>query len=276
MKEIISIGPIHIYFFGLMIAIGMITGSFFAIKQANKRGISEDTILNVIIIVIISGIVGARLFYILFYNPSFYFSNPSEIIKINEGGLSIHGGIFSAIIAGFIYSRKSKISFFKLADIVALSLPLAQGIGRIGCDVFGKPMLGNFPWGINYGGQIVHPAQVYEFVLDYILFIVLWRRSYKQKFEGELFIVYLISFSVIRGVVEFFRINPVVWGPFSISHVLSLVLVIIGLILYKFLSNKSKVKINPNSDDNLKLSTSIITLVVLIATSLSIFYLVQG
>jgi len=276
LKEIISIGPIHIYFFGLMIAIGMITGSFFAIKQANKRGISEDTILNVIIIVIISGIVGARLFYILFYNPSFYFSNPSEIIKINEGGLSIHGGIFSAIIAGYIYSRKSKISFFKLADIVALSLPLAQGIGRIGCDVFGKPMLGNFPWGINYGGQIVHPAQVYEFVLDYILFIVLWRRSYKQKFEGELFIVYLISFSVIRGVVEFFRINPVVWGPFSISHVLSLVLVIIGLILYKFLSNKSKVKINPNSDDNLKLSTSIITLIVLIATSLSIFYLVQG
>lgn len=86
--------------------------------------------------------------------------------------------------------------------------------------------------GINYGGQIVHPAQVYEFVLDYILFILLWRRSYKQKFEGELFSVYLIAFPIIRGVVEFFRFNPVIWGPFSISHLLSLILVMIGLVIY--------------------------------------------
>lgn len=277
MKELFSFGPIHIYFFGLMIAIAAIVGGAFAIKQGEKRGINEDTMFNLIIIVVISGVLGARLFYILFYNPSFYFSNPGEIIKIDEGGLSIHGGIFSAIVAGYIYSIKSKISFFKLADIAVIGIALAQGIGRVGCDVFGKPMTNIMIWGINYNGQILHPAQVYEFILDYILFIILWRRSYKKKFEGELFVIYLIAFPIIRGIVEFFRINPVVWGPFSISHLLSLVLVIIGLGTYMILYKRSTEKINIDIEENkFKLITSILYLVALILVSIFIFYFVQG
>ncbi|PRR69773.1 prolipoprotein diacylglyceryl transferase [Clostridium thermopalmarium] len=276
MKELFSFGPIHIYFFGLMIAIGIIAGGAFAIKQGKKRGIDEDSILNLIILVVISGIVGARLFYIVFYNPSFYFSNPSEIIKIDEGGLSIHGGIFAAIIAGYIYSVKSKLSFFKLADIAAMALPLAQGIGRVGCDVFGKPMINIMPWGILNNGQVVHPAQVYEFILDYILFVFLWRRSFRKKFEGELFVIYLVAFPIIRGIVEFFRINPVIWGPFSISHLLSLVLIIIGLIACKLILNKSKEKMDTIIKDEVKTSTLIFYLFALILVSLSIFYFVQG
>lgn len=276
MKELFSMGPVHIYFFGLMIGIGIVAGSIFAIKQAEKRGISEDIMLNLIMIVVISGILGARLYYILFYNPSFYFSNPREIIKISEGGLSIHGGIFSAVAAGYIYSIKSKIPFLKLADITVMGVALAQGIGRVGCDVFGKPMTNIMPWGINYNGQVLHPAQVYEFILDYILFIFLWRRSYKKKFEGELFIIYLIAFSVIRGIVEFFRINPVIWGPFSISHLLSLGLVIIGLIVYKLISKSSMGNINSFMQNRVKLRTSVLHLFALIVLSLFIFYFVQG
>ena len=275
MKELFSIGPIHIYFFGLMIAIAAIAGGAFAIKQGEKRGINEDTIFNLIMIVLISGVLGARLFYILFYNPSFYFSNPGEIIKIDEGGLSIHGGIFSSIAAGYIYSVKSKIPFFKLADITVMGVALAQGIGRVGCDVFGKAMTNIMPWGINYNGQILHPAQVYEFILDYILFIILWRRSYKKKFEGELFVIYLIAFPIIRGIVEFFRINPVVWGPFSISHVLSLVLVIIGLIIYRILYKKNSQE-NVNIENKINLTTMIFYLIALIVISIFIFYFVQG
>ncbi len=276
MKELFSIGPIHIYFFGLMIAIAAISGGAFSIKQGEKRGVNEDIIFNLIIIVVISGVLGARLFYILFYDPSFYFSNPGEIIKINEGGLSIHGGIVSAVVAGYLYSIKSKISFLKLADIAVVGIALAQGIGRVGCDVFGKPMTNIMIWGINYNGQILHPAQVYEFILDYILFIILWRRSYKKKFEGELFVIYLIAFAIIRGIVEFFRINPVIWGPFSISHLLSLVLVIIGLIIYMLLSKKSKEDINIVTENKINLVTMICYIIGLIILSIFIFYFVQG
>ena len=276
MKELFSFGPIHIYFFGLMIAIAAIAGGAFAIKQGEKRGINEDIMFNLIIIVLISGVLGARLFYILFYDPSFYFKNPGEIINIDEGGLSIHGGIFSAIVAGYVYSIKSKIAFFKLADIAVMGIALAQGIGRVGCDVFGKAMINIMPWGINYNGQILHPAQVYEFILDYILFIILWRRSYKKKFEGELFVIYLIAFPIIRGIVEFFRINPVVWGPFSISHLLSLVLVVIGLVSYILLSKKTNEDCAIFKDTKISSATMIFYLIALIAVSIFIFYFVQG
>lgn len=276
MKELFSFGPIHIYFFGLMIAIAAIAGSAFAIKQGEKRGINEDIMFNLIIIVVISGVLGARLFYILFYDPSFYFSNPEEIIKINEGGLSIHGGIFSAVVAGYIYSIRNKISFLKLADIAVAGIALAQGIGRVGCDVFGKPMTNIMIWGINYNGQILHPAQVYEFILDYILFILLWRRSYKKKFEGELFVIYLIAFAIIRGIVEFFRINPVIWGPFSISHLLSLALMIIGLVIYILLSKRTKEDFSIVTENKINLMTMIFYLIALIAVSIFIFYFVQG
>jgi phosphatidylglycerol:prolipoprotein diacylglycerol transferase len=277
MKELFSFGPIHIYFFGLMIAIAVIIGGGFAIKQGEKRGINEDIMFNLILIVVISGVLGARLFYILFYDPLFYFSNPGEIIRINEGGLSIHGGIVSAVVAGYLYSIKSKISFLELADIAVVGIALAQGIGRVGCDVFGKPMTNIMLWGINYNGQILHPAQVYEFILDYVLFIVLWRRSHKKKFQGELFVIYLIAFAIIRGIVEFFRINPVIWGPFSISHLLSFALVIIGLTMYIVLSKRTaRNDIIYVEENKLKLTVSIVILLALIVVSTFIFYFVQG
>ncbi len=181
------------------------------------------------------------------------------------------------MLAGYIYSIKSKISFLKLADIAVVGIALAQGIGRVGCDVFGKPMANVMIWGINYNGQLLHPAQVYEFILDYILFIVLWRRSYKKKFEGELFIIYLIAFAIIRGIVEFFRINPVIWGPFSISHLLSLALVSIGLAIYILLAKRNTESQRIYVEDNkLKVTTSIIILAALILVSIFVFYFVQG
>ncbi|WP_291637887.1 prolipoprotein diacylglyceryl transferase family protein, partial [Clostridium sp.] len=129
MKELFSIGPLHVYFFWLMVAFGIIGAVSFAEWQAKKIGIKEDIMFNLSVIVVIAGIVGARLFYILFYNPSFYFSHPMDIFKITEGGLSIHGGLFAALVAGYFYSVKVKISFFKLADISVMAVILAQGIG---------------------------------------------------------------------------------------------------------------------------------------------------
>ena len=276
MKELFSIGPIHVYFFGLMIAIGIISAVFFAEWQGKKRGIKDDVMFNLAIIGVISGVIGARLFYILFYNPSFYFSHPMEIIKITEGGLSIHGGLLVAVVAGYIYSVKVNISFFKLADISVVAVALAQGIGRVGCDVFGKVMTHIMPWGINISGRILHPAQVYEFVLDYILFIILWRKSEKQKYEGQLFVIYIIGFAIIRGIVEFFRINPVIWGPFSISHLLSLVFIIIGLIIHAYIKRNEKYEIKNNEEIRTPMYLKSISLIILIILSLIIFYMVQG
>lgn len=248
----------------------------FAEWLAKKRGVKDDIIFNLAIIGVVAGVIGARVFYILFYNPAIYISHPLEIFKITEGGLSIHGGLLAAVVAGYIYSVKVKISFFKLADIAVVAVALAQGIGRVGCDVFGKVMTNIMPWGVNVGGNILHPAQVYEFVLDYILFIILWRKSEKQKYEGELFVTYIIGFSIIRGVVEFFRINPVIWGPFSISHLLSLVFIISGLIIHAYLKRNEKYEIKNDEGIITPILLKIISLILLITFSLIIFYMVQG
>ena len=276
MKELFSVGPFHVYFFGLMVAISIILSALFAEWQAKKRGIKDDIMFNLVIIGVIGGIFGARLFYILFYNPSFYFSHPMEILKITEGGLSIHGGILVAMVVGYIYSIRVKISFFRLADIFVVAAALAQGIGRVGCDVFGKAMTHIMPWGVNVGGNILHPTQVYEFVLDYILFVTLWRKSENQKYDGQLFVTYIIGFPIIRGIVEFFRINPVIWGPFSISHLLSLAFIIAGLVIRSYLKGSDMYKIKKYECVKTPIYLSIMVLVLLITLSLIIFYMVQG
>lgn len=275
MKELFSFGPIHIYFFGLMIALGIIAASIVAIKEAERQGIGEDIIIDIIIVTVISGIVGARIFYILFYNPSFYLNNPMEVFHITEGGLSIHGGIVTAIASGFVYSKIKKASFFKLADITVIAVALAQGIGRVGCDVFGKPMSKVMPWGINVAGEILHPAQVYEFILDYILFFILWRKRDKKKYEGQLFIIYFIGFSIIRGIVEFFRINPLVWGPFSVSHLLSFIFIVIGVIIYALINRRCD-SICKGHTNRYELLKQLGYLILLVVVSLIIFYYVQG
>jgi len=276
MKELFSVGPFHVYFFGVMIAISIISAVFFVEWQSKKRGIEDDIMFNLAIIVVIGGIVGARIFYILFYNPSFYFSHPMEMLKITEGGLSIHGGILVAVAVGYIYSIKVKMSFFRLADIFVVAVALAQGIGRVGCDVFGKVMTHIMPWGVSVGGNILHPAQAYEFVLDYILFIILWRKSENKKYDGQVFVTYIIGFSLIRGIVEFFRINPVIWGPFSISHLLSLVFIVIGLIIHSYLKRNNKYKIKKDESIKTPMYLKIMALILLIIFSLIIFYTVQG
>ncbi|MEQ8198211.1 MAG: prolipoprotein diacylglyceryl transferase [Clostridiaceae bacterium] len=276
MKELFSIGSFHIYFFGLMIAVGIIAGIFFSCWMARRKGINEEIIFDTSIFTVISGIVGARIFYVLFYDPTYYFANPLEIFKIDEGGLSVHGGIFFAVVGGYIYSAKVKIPFLKLADILVVGVSLAQGIGRIGCDVFGKVMEKVMPWGIRIEGSVLHPAQMYEFILDYLLFVILWRKSEKQKYQGQILITYIIGFSIIRGVVELFRNNPTVYGSFSISHLLSSLFVIAGIIMYLYLRKNMKYKIREEELFKTPAHILFISLILLIFLSVVTYYWVQG
>lgn len=232
MKPLISIGPISIYFFGLMIAIGSMIAVFLFLKLAKQKGLNEDLLLNGVTYSFIGGIIGARIVYILIYNPAYYLSHPIEILFISEGGLSIHGGLLGGLLVGYFYLKKHQIPIWQTLDIAAPAIILAQGISRIGCDVFGAPT--NLPWGVEVNGQYLHPAQAYEFLLDYLLFGYLWLRLKKPSYEGQVFIHYLIGFMVIRGIVEFTRINPMVFGPFSVSHIMSLIGIIIGFVLIRY------------------------------------------
>lgn len=274
MIPLISIGPFTLYFFGLMIGIGAIVGLLLAVKEAKRRGLNHNLLTDGILYSIIAGVIGARIVYIVIYNPAYYFSNPIEIFAIHQGGLSIHGGILGGLLFGIWFMKRHKMSVWQTLDLIAPSLILAQGISRIGCDVFGGPILSSLPWGIEKNGQLLHPAQAYEFLLDYLLFGYLWLRLKKPSYHGQIFIHYIIGFMTIRGIVEFVRINPMVVGPFSVSHIMSFM----GILIAAFLMMKRRKDRNTNKSaipksDYIKIGFSVIGLMVV---SLAIYYLVQG
>ncbi|MBZ4686851.1 MAG: prolipoprotein diacylglyceryl transferase [Clostridiales bacterium] len=273
MKLLFSIGPLNIYFFGLMIAIGSLAGIYVAVKEAKRKGLDGEKIFEGCLYALVGGFLGARLMYVFVYNPGYYLANPVEIIMINKGGLSIHGGILGGALAAIFYFKKSGQHLWKTADALAPGLTLAQAIARVGCDVFGKVMTTPLPWGIKYNGNLVHPAQAYEFVLDYFLFFYLWQKRKNPQYDGQIFVHYLIIYAVIRGIVEFARINPVIFAPFSVSHVLSAVMIATGIVLAVIL-RKNKIFTKKKEKNNLFLNLGIT--ILLIVSSLALYYKVQG
>jgi phosphatidylglycerol---prolipoprotein diacylglyceryl transferase len=271
---------IPISFLGLMTGIGVLVGIYIARKEIRRKGLNEDVLYDLAIYTVVSGLVGARLFYVLFYNLNYYLKQPFDIIKIYDGGMSIHGALFVAFIVAFIYIKKNKLSFLMYADAIAPSIILGQGIGRVGCDVFGKPMNNSRFWGVMNQGQLVHPVQVYEFLLNYLVFFILWRMRKYTKYDGQLFFLYIILFAINRGLVEFFRINPLLYGWLSISHLLSLLFIIITLILMYFVKKNNSIFTNKGIDFKVSktkelIIDSLFTLSIIII-SLLIFYTIQS
>lgn len=274
MKELISFGHFSIYLFGVTIAVGMLVGILLAGKEAKRLGLPEDPIFDVIIYALLAAILGARLVYILVYDPAYYFANPLEIVRINAGGLSIHGGILGGVLIGIWRAKKHHLDLWQIADLLAPAIILGQAIGRIGCDVFGLPMANPYFWGVEVDGTIVHPAQVYEFILDYFLFAWLWLRRNSARYRGQIFVHYLIGFSVIRSIIELFRSNPEVFGFLSVSYLLSIIGIIVGLMLRHYLKKRYPLEVEKQESTS-ALPTILIT-ILLIVVSTSLYYFIQG
>lgn len=270
--KIFDLGFIHLPFFGLMIAIGFFIGLNLLKKTSSKYGYDKEKIENLAIYTLMGGLLGARISFILFYNFSFYKNNPLEVFKVYNGGMSIHGGIIGGFLVAFYYIKKHKeFDFYTIADLIAPPLILAQGIARVGCDVYGKVMDNFYFLGIKIGQYYYHPAQLYEFTLNYILFYYLYKKGDKKRYKGQLFGEYLIGFGLIRSIVELFRDNPKYFG-LSISHYLSFGLVLAGYIFLKFMKKKSVVIEGQKGKNNYRVE---ILMSILYISSIFIYYFVQ-
>ena len=126
-----SLGPLDIHWYGILIAGGMFFAYLLANYEANRKGLPEGTFVDLMFYIIIASLIGARLYYVLF-NFEYYVSNPMNIIRVDQGGMAIHGGLIGGFLAGLIYSRVKGYSFMQIADIAAPSILLGQIIGRIG------------------------------------------------------------------------------------------------------------------------------------------------
>lgn len=237
-RVLFYLGPIAIYKFGVAIAIGALIAFGIVAKEADHKKLDAGQMIELALVILFSGIVGARLFYVLFYNPAYFMAHLSEVIKINEGGLSIHGGIIGGFLAGVWYCRRLKINIWKAADVIVLGAILAQGIARVGCDVFGIQMASPWFWGVTVNGHLLHPVQIYETILDLILFVFLWGKRERQDYHGQLFVYYIGGYAIVRFIVELFRTNPQVIGPLTPAHITSIIFVILAVLLGSMLSRK--------------------------------------
>lgn len=239
MVELFSIGHFSIHLLSVTSAIGMIIGLLLIQKEGERKLLDKDKLMDLGIFTVLFGIIGARLGYILFFSFDYYLNNPSEILRFSQGGLSIQGAILAGGAAAFLIMRRKNLPVWKTADAIVPGVILGQAIGRVGCDVFGVPMSRNWPWGVMVNGELLHPAQLYEVALNFILFLFIWRKRKTARFDGELFFIYIIGFALNRFIVEFFRTNPQGLGPLSIAHVLSLVIIALGIMVLIFMKNRS-------------------------------------
>jgi len=240
MVQLFSIGGLNIHLFGITIAVGMIVGMLVMLREGKRKGLNHDKLMDLGLYTIIAGVAGARLNYILAFNPAYYLQHPKEIFMVQEGGLSIQGALIGGALFAFWYMKKHQIPMWKTADAFAPGIILGQAIGRVGCDVFGIPMSRAWFWGVEVGGRLLHPAQIYEAILNYILFLVLWNKRKNIRYDGQVFMMYLIGFSMNRFIIEFFRTNPMVVGPISIAHVYSILIIGVTLIVMNWLKKKQQ------------------------------------
>ena len=241
----ISIFGLDIRWYGIFIALAMLIASAFVLKKGKAMGLVEDDLMDLIIWVLPSAIIGARIYYVLFYDLNYYISTPMEILNLRAGGLAIHGGVIGGVLAGYFVTKRKKMPFVKLADIVAPVLILGQAIGRWGNFFNGEAHGGptNLPWGILVDGVRVHPTFLYESIWDFIIFVFLMRILNKKHFDSQVLSLYLILYSVGRFFIEGLRTDSLMIGPLRVAQVISLALIGLGGVIYFYGKKKSETNI---------------------------------
>ncbi|MHB8808010.1 MAG: prolipoprotein diacylglyceryl transferase [Anaerolineaceae bacterium] len=261
MSDGFYVGPVYIYYYGVIIMIGALAALWLAIKEAKHRGLDSEIVWDVIPWLLIAGIIGARLWHV--FTPSksmgvgmeYYFSNPIEILKIRKGGLGIPGAILGGVIALLIYCRKKKLNFFTWADVIMPGLALAQAIGRwgnfINQELYGSPT--DLPWAIKIDEAnrlpeyaqyaTYHPLFLYESLwnlMNMYLLLVL-ERQYKEKLiPGDLLLTYLIVYPFGRFLLEFLRLDISMVGGININQITMLVVMVFAIVMLIFRHRKYK------------------------------------
>jgi phosphatidylglycerol---prolipoprotein diacylglyceryl transferase len=207
-----KIGNFSVYYYGLMMVVAYLV-VFLVMRNTKKyEDFNIDTVLDISIFIVIGGVVGARIFYVLL-NLGEYLGNPLGMFNMREGGLSWHGALLGGLVATILLSHLKKIPLGKVTDFAAVHSTIALAIGRIGCFLngccYGKPT--SFFTGVDFSAAGLayhrHPTQLYESFVMVISFFILLGWWNKRKFNGELTLLLFFLYGITRFLVEFFRDN---------------------------------------------------------------------
>lgn len=240
---LLKIGPISIFTYGFLIAVGFLAGIYIATKEAKRAGEDHEKIMDLCFYILIAAILGSRLFYVA-TSPGIYLKDPFEILKIWNGGLVFYGGFIAALVTGVIYLKVKNIPVWKTADIMAPSVALAHFFGRIGC-FFAGCCYGKYcdlPWAVTFShpdslaptGIPLHPTQLYESLSNLAIFLFLFFFRKYKKYDGQIFWMYVLLYGITRNVIETFRADfrgEFFYGILSISQVVGGFMAVVSLIM---------------------------------------------
>ena len=231
-----QIGDFNVYWYGMIIGAGFLLALAFALKVIRRFGIASDAFIDCVIAGFICGIVGARLYYVLF-KWDYYSQHLNELFAIHNGGLAIYGGVIGGLLGGCIVAKIKKVPIPAILDVAVMGFLIGQGIGRWGNfvnqEAFGTET--SLPWRMvseNTNGVGVHPCFLYESIWCLLGFVLLYLFSRKlRQYDGQIFLLYLVWYGLERMIVEGLRTDSLYIFNLRVSQILAGVTVIAGIVL---------------------------------------------
>jgi phosphatidylglycerol:prolipoprotein diacylglycerol transferase len=253
--EILKIGPFAVRSYGLMLIISVMLGIYYVYRMSKNTKFDFGTLLSIAYILVFGGIIGARLFYVLFHLDEFQGNwlatiNPFQSDQFGIAGLNLYGGVIVAVISSFIYLRAKKLPVLSIYDLFAPTIGIGLMFTRVGCFLngccFGIPT--DLPWGVSFpvdsmpfyvfGSAHLHPAQIYSSLYGMILFLYLHWRLKRKTFDGQIIGMLFMIEAVFRYAIEYVRYYeesmhfPILGMEPTFNHSISIMLFLLGLILY--------------------------------------------
>jgi phosphatidylglycerol:prolipoprotein diacylglycerol transferase len=246
-------GSLTIHWYGVMVALAFVAGIWTATRRCPRDGLRPEAIADLGPWLIVAGLLGARLLYVISYWKESFAGQPWwEIFMIQHGGLVFYGGLIGAALTAVVYVKWKRLPPMKVGDVMAPSVALGHVFGRIGCLLNGccYGSACSLPWAVHFpkehetGGQGVHPTQLYEAGLNLILYLALEKLYRKKRFDGQVFGVYLVAYAVLRVVVELFRgdYGSHRVGVFTPGQIVSAVILAAGLAILGLQGRAARLK----------------------------------
>jgi len=249
------IGGLSLYTYGVLVATAFLLGMLWTLREARLAGVDRNQVSDLTFYVILAAIIGSRLFYVIVEHERFV-REPLAVFRIWEGGLVFYGGLLGCIAVSWWYTHRHGWSLARTADLFMPGVALGHAMGRLGCLMagccYGRPVSGDPWWALTFPanehglapvGIPLYPTQLLESLAELFIFgLLIWRRRH-QRFAGQVFLLYLISYAILRSLLEILRGDQVrgfvVPGILSVAQMMSLVVILACLVAYHRLRNRT-------------------------------------
>ncbi len=241
----IDLGFVKVHWYGLMYLIGFAGAWWLGVRRAalDNSGWNNEQVSDVIFYGALGVILGGRIGYVLFYNFSAFLENPVILFRIWEGGMSFHGGMLGVFVAYYFFAKKTKKTYFQVADFLAPMVPIGLGAGRVGNfinkELLGRPVESDIPWAMDFGDHIArHPSSLYQALTEgLLLFLLLWFYTRKPRPAMAASALFMIGYGLFRFITEFFRtpdshIGFVAFDWMTKGQQLSIPMILVGCFLF--------------------------------------------